>query len=214
MTDVIPKTQVIPSQPGLYLVPFSFLFLILVIFLVSLVVGKFCARKAEKLSGKKPRKWLLLVVSFFLAIILFMASADLGRLILKYHLSTNWWTTYSHDQLIKQISARMVVILLDFPLLAWSWYQATAKVEDSSGEKAEVLTRKYFLNFEILFFGVILFLLLGICLYNFFNWVLGVTEVEWTNFSAPLSYGILALIFFTVKLLKLASAKNKLKSWL
>jgi len=146
--------------------------------------------------------------------ILFVALADLGRLIIKYHLLADWWSFYSYDQLIRQVSARMVVVLLDFPLLAWIWYQATAKVKDSSCEKAEILTRKYFLNFEVFFFGVILFLLLGICLYNFFNWVLGVAEVEWANFSAPLSYGILVLIFFTVKLLGLNSAKKKLRSWL
>ena len=136
--------------------------------------------------------------------------ADLGRIILKYQFAVEDWYLFSYDQLVRQISARMVVILLDFPLLAWSWYQATIRASDEVQERSELLTRNCFVRFELVIYGLVLFLLLGICLYNFFNWVLGVSEINWVFLATPLSYGLVALVFFVIKLLRLFSLRKRL----
>ncbi|HUW21237.1 MAG TPA: DUF5671 domain-containing protein [Candidatus Bathyarchaeia archaeon] len=187
--------------------------LLFFIFLGSVVLGlgRVCAKRAENKTQKKPQKWFFLVVSFFFSTILYLAIADLARIIFRYQLAVNDWSFYPYDQLIKKISARMVVILLDFPVFAWVWYQATVKTADKTQEKSELMARSCFLRLELFVFGSVLFILLGTCLYNFFNWILGVGEINWTSFSGPFSYAIVTLSYSVFKLTAYFSAGKRLK---
>lgn len=193
-----PPSPIFPWLTFLLAIP---LFFILFSFWV---LGLIMAKKAEKASGVRPKKWLWLVVALILGTGLYFTLSDLARIGLNYYLGDQAWTGYySYDVFIRGLSARMVIVLLGFPLLAGIWYKATGRAENEAQEKSEVLTRKYLLTFEVVVLGLVLMIALGFGLYHVFNWVLGVSELEWATLSPFLGYGGVALIFLGTKLWRL-----------
>lgn len=178
------------------------------------VIGVICAGRAEKSTGVRPTRWLLLVATLFLGLILYVTLADLARIGLeqmfqKAASAYYSYRSYSNNQLIKDISARMVITLLGVPLFALAWYKATQKAESETQEKSEVLTRKYFLTLEVIILGAIVVVSLGVCLYHLFNRLLGVSETTWRSLSPAIAYGGVAAVFLVFKLSGLRSTKKE-----
>jgi hypothetical protein len=201
----------LPSSPSNTVPPAAFILLlipVLVVYLPFWLVSKLSSRRAAHETALPPQKWLSLSLALLLGAGLYLTLADLARLVLNYYWSGENLSVYSYDSFVKSVSARMVVVLLGFPLLAGVWYKTTNKDKNAAQEKSEVLTRKYALSVEALLLGTIAIVFLGICLYQVFNWTLGVSVVDWSSLSPAVGYGGVALIFLAVKLFWLKTLKT------
>ena len=176
------------------------------------IIGMICAGRAENETGIRPKKWLMLMISLMISLLLYMALSDLLRAGLEYFFKDTNWSTSSYNSFLKNLSARMVVIIMGLPLLAGFWYKATEKSPSKTLEISEALARKYFLTVEIFVLSLFLLFGSGILLYHLFNLVLGVSDFRWVDLIPAFSYGSTAMTILILKIWAYKSASQTASS--